>query len=96
MIEFIVSIILVVAVILTCRFYLGMRIFTSLTAGVVVGWISTGIMLSVHGGFEDFDSSQLAERRRCHAVYSTLAVVILLIHLIIGAHRESMRRRQTK
>jgi hypothetical protein len=69
-----------------------MRLFTSITAGLVVGWMFSGLLLCFRGGFEDFDSEQLMERKMSYTLLSTLALIFLLINLILGAHRESRRR----
>ena len=60
--------------------------------GLVVGWIVSGIFMSWSGGYEDFDSERLAECKMAYAIFSTIAFIMLLVHLIVSAYRESQRK----
>lgn len=86
-----ISVFVVIVVLVICRFGLGMRILTSIVAACVTGWVFSGILLSIRGGFEDFDSEHLMERKMAYTILSTLAIILLIINLVVGAHRENRR-----
>jgi cytochrome bd-type quinol oxidase subunit 2 len=83
----------VVAVIVTCRLYLGLRIFTAICVGVTIGWIFSGILLTISHDYIDLNSERLAERRATYVVLSFLTLLLSLFHLAMSANREYRRRR---
>jgi len=98
MIDLAITTLLVVAIILICRLWGGMRILTAITIGFLVGWLYCGLALRTYEEYDAFDSGKLSSARWCYAVFSTIAVLLLLLHVVVAAWREGTRssRRSAK
>jgi hypothetical protein len=91
MLDLVAAILIVTGIILVCRMWLGLRLLTALTVGMTAGCIITGLILSMGGGLEDFDSDGVAERQMVFVIFSILMISLLFLHLIASSYREYRR-----
>lgn len=96
MIDLALTTLLVSAVVVVSRLWGGLRVLTAITLGLVVGWLYSGYVLGSCEEYDAFDSGELAGRRWCYALFSTLAVLALALHLLVAAWREAHRRPRPK
>jgi len=88
MFDILAIIILVTIIILVCILVYRIKIFTSITLGFVIGWICSGLLIQHRDFYDDFDSTRMAERRMLYHLFSTLAVLFLIIHIFMTTYRE--------
>ena len=93
MLDIILVVLVISTIAVSLRMYFGTRILSAICAGFVLGWIVSGLLIRLSGEYEDFDSMVLTDRRFIYQIVGSIAILLLMIHLVVVLHRESQRVR---
>ena len=90
MIEVALTVIMVVAVLVTTFFFLGVRFITALALGFAVGILVAGTALKFHRE-DPFDTTDRSRQETTYAVCALIYFILTFVLLIMAAWRETRR-----